>query len=140
MQRFFLELSDKKENEIILHDKNIIHQIEHVLRYKTWDKIICLFNDNNEYLVELINFSKNKIKWKVIKKTPNNNETFCNLVLFLVLPKSKTTWELIVQKSVELWAQLIVPIKSSRSYAKYNPVNDRVNKIIKENYYKFEKQ
>ncbi len=132
MQRFFLPLSSKIENKILINDEDTVHQLEHVLRYAPGSEIICLFNDHQEHIVKLTNFSKKEIKWEIIKTYNNKNEIPFNLVLFLALPKSKATWELIVQKSVELWVKEIIPMKSSRVYAQYETINDRTKKIIKE--------
>lgn len=132
MQRFFLPLSAKQGGSVIFSDAETVHQLSRVFRFKAGDRIISLFNDGEEHVVELQAFSKKEVVGKILESKKNENELVERFFLFQALPKSKEKWEFIVQKAVELGVTDIVPLKSSRSTAKYPSFSDRLEKIIKE--------
>ena len=132
MQRFFLPSSAKKGDTVTIIDKNTVNQICKVMRSEVGDKIICLFNDGNEYEAELQEFSKKEVIAHVIQEIKNTNELSKSLVLFQAMPKSKDKWELVVQKAVELGVSTIVPLQSSRVTAKYPAKSERIERIIQE--------
>jgi 16S rRNA (uracil1498-N3)-methyltransferase len=132
MQRFFLSTECLIKNKIIIHEVSLVHQISHVMRCKKGDKILCLFNDGFEHLMEIEQIGKKKVEGLIIKTMKNTNELPYTLTLIQALPKSKDIWENIIKKSVELGVSHIIPFTSSRTTAKYPAVSPRIQSIVRE--------
>lgn len=58
MQRFYL---DKKLQKIEIFENEKFHQLSRVLRAKIGDEIV-IFNENEEFLYEITNFSKKSLE------------------------------------------------------------------------------
>ena len=130
MQRYFAS-KDNKGNIIIAND-DIFH-ITHVMRMKINDKFE-INNDGDIFLCKIISLSP--FKFDIIKETKENHELNGYIRLLYCLPKGEKT-DLVIQKAVELGANEIVLINSTRSIAKITKENKdkkliRFNKIIKE--------
>ncbi|MBT4937153.1 16S rRNA (uracil(1498)-N(3))-methyltransferase [Candidatus Peregrinibacteria bacterium] len=132
MQRFFLNKECRQKNKIHIHDSAIVHQMNHVMRVKIDDEIICLFNNGEEHLSKVIAVSKKTVQLEILTSYPNKNELLDELVLIQALPKSKEIWERIIQKSVELGVSKIIPLKSSRVSSKFPSDSARIQSIIRE--------
>lgn len=130
MQRYFAS-KDNKGNIIIAND-DIFH-IAHVMRMKINDEFE-INNDGDIFLCKIISLSP--FKFDIIKETKENHELNGYIRLLYCLPKGEKT-DLVIQKAVELGANEIVLINSTRSIAKITKENKdkkliRFNKIIKE--------
>lgn len=130
MQRYFAS-KDNKGNIIICND-DIFH-ITHVMRMKINDEFE-INNDGDIFLCKIISLSP--FKFDIIKETKENHELDGYIRLLYCLPKGEKT-DLVIQKAVELGANEIVLINSTRSIAKITKENKdkkliRFNKIIKE--------
>lgn len=132
MQRFFLTKDCRQKNKIHIHDSAIVHQMNHVMRAQLNDEVICLFNDEKEYLSKIISLSKKTVQLEILRSYTNENELSSELILIQALPKSKEIWERVLQKAVELGVSKIIPLKNSRVTAKYPSDSPRIQNIIRE--------
>lgn len=130
--RFFISENFDNDHMINLSNLNVIHQITKVFRLGVKDKLILLMNDNKEHLVEIINVEKKYIEASLIKSFENQKELNIKINLFVSLPKSKEVYERILRQSCELGITKIQPLKTQRSYAKYDPNKERHLLILKE--------
>lgn len=129
MQRYFASLID---NQVILSDDDK-HHLLNVMRIKKDENIEAII-ENTSYICNIDSIKPLNIS--IIKKIERNNELNREVNLILCLPKGDKI-DLIIQKAVELGANKIIFVHSSRSINKMN--NDdlnrktvRYNKIIKE--------
>lgn len=97
MRRFF---GEKINNDIIIKDEDFIH-LTKVLRMKKGDNIICIVDDDFDYLCEIDAIAKNFCKAKIISYKKNLSLPNKNITLFQALPK-KDYLDEIIAKSVEL--------------------------------------
>lgn len=116
LSRFFTERINLTVNSSVkLRDEDTTH-IRKVLRLKPGDQVL-LFNGEKEYLAELTIVSREVIKAKilrVLREEDFSKDSFVELVLFQSLPKAGKM-ELIIEKTVEIGIDDIVPLKSEYS-------------------------
>lgn len=129
INRFFYNF-DETKNNVLIQDKEIIHQIKKVLRLKTGKEII-LFNQNNkEALVKILNFSNNIVTGEIINIYDVNREPQKEVNLYVSILK-KENFELVCQKTTEIGISNIYPLISDYT-VKLNLNYERLKRIIKE--------
>ena len=132
MQKFFVNsdniLSKQFNNEISF-------QISTVLRFKGGEKVL-VSDQNDEYLVKIIEVDKNKTTFEIIEKLENNNELPVKVDIFQGYPKGDKM-EDIIKHSTELGVSSINPVFMKRSVVKLDDKKidtkiERFSKIAKE--------
>jgi len=135
LQHFFLENTEKITKE------EQIYQITKVLRYKTGNKIIGIYQSEKFLIRILFDETEKKIKeiyLEIISSLGKNLNENKKLDLVVLMPLLKTDKnELILQKATELGVNRFIPVKFERSVTKIpktNNLNKRIRweKIIKE--------
>jgi 16S rRNA (uracil1498-N3)-methyltransferase len=118
IHRFFSDLP-YKTNQITISDKELVHQMNNVLKLQSGE-LVELFDGSGEvFLGEITEISKKSVELekKKTKTVPDERkEVFAYIPLL-----RRTNTELMVQKLTELGIKNIIPIKSDRS------VKDKVN-------------
>lgn len=132
MYRFFEEKNSKIDNEIILNSDNLKHL--EVLRIGLNEEFEVVI-DGLVYLVKIKEKFKDFAKLYIISEYNENHESNILINLYQGLPKSDK-FEWIVQKSVELGVNKIIPFTSSRTIVKWdekksNKKIERYNEIVK---------
>lgn len=134
MQKFFVKNEQIKDNNIIEITGTDVNHITNVLRLRSDDEIqICNKDTSENYVVEIISYSKDNVICKIIEKVKNNTETEFNLDIYQGIPKADKM-ELIIQKTTEIGVKKIIPVAMERCVVKLNEVNsskkiDRWQKI-----------
>lgn len=114
MSRFFVQPQQVGEEEIEINNNNDISHMINVLRLKKGDLINISDSTDWEYRAEIVDISPNQIITKILDKQHFSREPALKITLFQSLPKQKKMDE-IIQKSIELGVNEIVPIFTSRS-------------------------
>lgn len=115
MFNFFADGAAIDGGYYFLNGANYNH-IANVLRMKTGD--VLLVSDNGvSNLCEILEFSGDSVKVKIIEENYNDTELPVKFCLFQGLPKSDKM-ELIIQKCVELGVYEIYPVEMSRCVVK----------------------
>jgi 16S rRNA (uracil1498-N3)-methyltransferase len=126
LHRFYVS-SDLGENNFYLSDKDIIHQLMTVFRYKIGQQVIFFNGSNFDYVYEIVNLSKKNINFVLVEKISNSIKKY-NLTLAFSLIKNQNN-ELIFQKCTELGVSCFQPIISDRTEKK--EINlERAQKIV----------
>ena len=134
MFRFFIDESNIiDDNFIEIVEKEDFHHGKNVLRLKVGEKLE-LISEANKYINEITEIKSDSILTKILEKTELKNKDV-SIKLYQGMPKSDK-FELIIQKSVELGVDEIVPFESERTIVKfkaksYNKKQERYEKIIK---------
>lgn len=116
MPRFFVRTNQINNDNIDIIGEDVKH-IKNVLRKQIGDKIeVCNQNTGDSYKCEIEKFSENEIKTNIIEKLKNIQEKV-QVDIYQGLPKSDKM-ELIIQKSVELGANAIIPVNMKRCVVK----------------------
>ena len=130
MQRYFVS---KENNNFILKDSDL-HHIKNVMRLKSGDNIICVY-ENHSYLCS-INYTKENYSITVLDNLSKDVELDKKVILYQALIKNDN-FDLVVQKATEIGASIIVPTIFKRSVIKIDNNKkdskiERYNKIVKE--------
>ncbi len=135
MQLFITDFK-VEENNIIIENKEITHQMKKVLRMKAGDLFFVQtpkINNQNEisrYQVKLDKFETNNIFWSITKTeihtTPTNKET----AIAIAMPNKRSKAELITQKLSELWINKIYFRPAERSVIK-DSKDKKIDRLIK---------
>ena len=116
MPRFFVKTNQINNDNIDIIGEDVKH-IKNVLRKQIGDKIeVCNQDTGDSYKCEIENFSEDEIKTNIIEKLTNIQERV-KVDIDQGLPKSDKM-ELIIQKSVELGANAIIPVNMKRCVVK----------------------
>ena len=117
MQKFFVKTNQIQENKINITGTDVNH-ISNVLRMKKQDKLqICNEETTENYIVQIEEISEEKIVTKIIEKLQTTNESNVEIDLYQGLPKADKM-ELIIQKTVEVGINKIVPVEMIRCVVK----------------------
>ena len=122
MPRFFVKTNQIQGNCIEIIGKDV-----NALRTKIGDKIeICDEETEKSYISQIEKIEENKILTKIIQEL-EKNESKIKIDIYQGLPKSEKM-ELIIQKSVELGANSIIPVSMKRCVVKLSG-KDEIKKI-----------
>jgi len=111
MHRFYLPPKNCAGNSLRLDARETHHALK-VLRVKYGELVAVLDGAGNEFLCTVENCSRDAVTLSVSLKNFKPPPS-CSVTLLVAIPKGKII-ESIVQKSVELGAQRIVPVLSER--------------------------
>lgn len=116
MPRFFVKKEQESEKEINIIGEDIIH-IKNVLRKQIGDILeICNEDTGNVYKCKIFKINDNIIATHKIEKIQVEDNNI-KIDIYQGLPKFDKM-ELIIQKSVELGANAIIPLKMKRCVVK----------------------
>ena len=126
MPRFFVKAEQIGPRYIEITGKDVNH-IKNVLRKKIEDKIeICNQETGQAYSCEIEQIDDKKVITKIIKEIEKNENTV-KIDIYQGLPKAEKM-ELIIQKSVELGANSIIPVALNRCIVKLDG-KDEIKKV-----------
>ena len=118
MYHFFVTPDNVADGKIYIEGTDVNH-IKNVLRMKAGDELCVNDGAGAEHLCEIENISEDEIVCRIISTGGTNSEPPVKYYLFQGLPKADK-FEFIIQKSVELGAYEIIPVKTARSIVKYD--------------------
>lgn len=110
MARFFIDKVLGKE--LIINGPDATH-ISRSLRMQIGDEITICDNNATDHLCIIKKIDKTEVFLKILKSFPCPNEPNIDVTLYQALPKSDKM-DLIVQKTVELGINRIVPVLTKR--------------------------
>ena len=116
MPRFFVKTEQIRETEIIIVEEDVKH-IKNVLRKQIGDILeICNQQTGTTYKCEIIDLQDDKILTNIIDEN-YNEENKIQVDIYQGLPKADKM-ELIIQKSIELGVNAIIPVEMKRCIVK----------------------
>lgn len=116
MPRFFVKTEQIREKEIIIVEEDVKH-IKNVLRKQIGDILeICNQQTGTTYKCEIIYLQDDKILTNIIDEN-YNEENKIQVDIYQGLPKADKM-ELIIQKSIELGVNAIIPVEMKRCIVK----------------------
>ena len=127
MPKFFVTSNEIENDKIKIKGKDVNH-IKNVLRAKIEDKIdICNTDEMKDYKCEIEELTSDCVTCKIISEKQNNSESNVEITIFQGLPKADKM-ELIIQKSVELGVNKIIPVDMKRCVVKLKD-KDQIKKV-----------
>ena len=134
MHRFFVPPACIQSGQVVFPPETA-HQIIHVLRLRSGERLCVLDNLGNQYAVDLIEAGQKTAVGKIIEQSPAQGEPLLRLALYLCLAQ-REKFEWMLQKCTETGAATFIPVISSRSLvqdvAETNKKTTRWEKIIQE--------
>lgn len=122
MPRFFVKTEQIEENKIQIIGEDVKH-IKNVLRKQIGENIeICNSENRKAYNCEIINIEEKYIDAKILKELKEEKNNIL-VDIYQGIPKSDKM-ELIIQKSVELGVNAIIPVAMKRCVAKIEPKDE----------------
>ena len=128
MPRFFVKKEQVKKTTIEILGEDIKH-IKNVLRKQIGEDIeICDKDTKKSYICEIEKIEEKSILTKIIEELQSNDNKI-EVDIYQGLPKAEKM-ELIIQKSVELGANAIIPVEMKRCVVKIAS-KDEMKKITR---------
>lgn len=118
MYRFYVDASQRKEDEIRIVGEDVNH-IKNVLRMKEKEEIVICDGQGKDFYCIIEAVSNSEIITKVLEEKPSGTELGAKVYLFQGLPK-KDKMELIIQKAVELGVYEVIPVITRRTIVKFD--------------------
>ena len=116
MPRFFIKENQIQNNKITIIGEDVNH-IKNVIRKQIGDTIeICNQDNEKSYKCEIEKIEEKQITTKIIEEL-KSQESNIKVDIYQGLPKAEKM-ELIIQKSVELGANAIIPVNMKRCVVK----------------------
>ena len=127
MPKFFVKSEQLENNKISILGNDVNH-IKNVLRMNVGDTFnVCVEDTSENYIVQISSFEKDKITCQIIERMNTMAESNVKVHIYQGLPKSDKM-ELIIQKSVELGAEKIIPVEMKRCVVKLD-TKDKLKKV-----------
>lgn len=130
LNRFFIDPSLIRGNEIISTDKNLVNQFKNVLRLKGGNEVLFLDNSGREYKTKIEELHAKLLRGSIVGIQENKNEPEAKITLYQALCK-KDKFEWILQKGTEIGISAFVPMITERT-EKTGMNIERAEKILKE--------
>lgn len=106
-------------DRIIILDPGQIHHLSSVKRLKKGDRVVVFDGESQEYECVIDDIAKDKAELSVVRARKAISVKL-DLTLACALPK-KVKMDYIIEKTVELGVDRIIPIKTERTIVEYSP-------------------
>lgn len=128
-ERRFIGTYTINNTTLTIRDRNIVHQIGHVVRLKPHDEIVISDGEKEEYFCSIVSITKTTVVCD-IKKRNFVSEPKKKIALYCAILK-KDNFELVAQKVTEIGITDIIPLITDRTI-KTKLSEERLKKIIRE--------
>lgn len=129
MNRFFVSPIDiDLENKDIKITGEDVKHISKVLRLTTEDLVEVCDGEKHEYIGKIKNISKEYILLDIVEKREIQREAPVEISLYQSIPKG-AKMEFIIQKTIELGVNNIIPVSTERSIVQFKDNKDREKKV-----------
>ena len=126
MSRFFVPTDNFSENSVQITGTDVRH-IKNVLRKQAGDVLTLSDSRGRLCEAEIVSLSDEKIVCRIVSEREDDNEPRVPIVLLQGVPKGDKA-ELIVQKTVELGINAILPVITERTVVRLDSEADREKK------------
>jgi 16S rRNA (uracil1498-N3)-methyltransferase len=126
MNRFFCLSKNISEAKIIIDDKEELHHIKDVLRFKDGDELFVFDEKQRQYKTVIKNLSSQKLELLIKEKLMNKNSKSYTLTIACAIPK-KSKMEDIIDKLTQVGVDRIIPLETERVIVKM----DKQKKIFR---------
>ncbi len=127
----FIGAFDFSTQRITIDDKELLHQLNDVLKLKVGESLVLSDGARNDVLCRIKTISKKVCTLEALERTYNANEAATHGVLYCSLLK-KELFEFVVQKATEVGINEVVPLTSNRTVRLGMPSSERLMRIMKE--------
>ncbi len=114
MHRFYSANTNLQQKTIALTDKQEIHHLKNVLRFKKNNPITIFNGKGQEAAGQIISITAEKVEIKITSTKQAAPENKISITLACALPK-KAKFEYIIEKTTELGVDEIIPLATKRT-------------------------
>lgn len=129
MPKFFVDKSNISSDKVVITGEDVGH-IKKVLRLRCGDNIIVCDSNGTDYSAAIKEFENESVIAEIIGSKNNSSEPPIEVTLFQGIPKSDKM-DYIIQKSVELGVNSIVPVLTDRTVVRIDNKKDADNKVAR---------
>ena len=132
IHRFFISVDSidlGKSSNLSITDKNFVHQISRVLRYRVGDSLVLFNNKSKDAVCKINRISKDSVDLEKLSENESLVPKRDVQLFFSLMKKDKNDW--VLQKCTELGVTNFVPIIAGRSEKTGFDVS-RAKKIVTE--------
>lgn len=133
MERYYLDHDASRDPS--MNSPEELHHMNHVKRTQVGDIIELFDRLENEYTVQVVELSDDRMRFKILETLQQKRELNTNIYLYQGIPKAKKM-EWIIQKCTELGVHSIIPVQFRRCVVdlrdKEQKRLERWNKIAQE--------
>lgn len=130
MQHFIVP-TKLKNGPLIIMDKELLHQLKSVLRFRPGDACLLMDGQGGKAEAILKSFHSKEAVFE-ISSMENSETPKRSLRLYCALSKKPSTFELIIQKATEIGATNLIPLVTERCQVRELRKTDRLLLIVKE--------
>ncbi|QQR54928.1 16S rRNA (uracil(1498)-N(3))-methyltransferase [Candidatus Peregrinibacteria bacterium] len=130
IQHFFLD-ADLSAPSVHITEKNLLHQMKDVLRFRKGDTCVLLDNRGGKAKAVLEEFHSKEAMFR-IEARERVTAPKRALRLYVALSKKPSTFEWIVEKASEMGVTELIPLETERTQVHELRKNDRLLAIMKE--------
>ncbi len=118
MHRFFIKTNvSENQSEIIIDEKSDVKHITKALRVRIGEEIEICDSKGDEYITKVTSLELDRVLCDIISKVKKNRESNISIELYQGLAKG-SKMDTIIQKSVELGVNKVIPMMTKRSIVK----------------------
>jgi 16S rRNA (uracil1498-N3)-methyltransferase len=132
MHRFHIPLPDISKKVLTITDRQLLHQLNKVLRMKPKDFFTVFNNKNDEWKVCILELDRKHCLGQVVEPLFRNTEPSIEVSLYQAIPKKPVLFELIIQKATELGVSSIYPLITERTEKRRLGKFERMTAIARE--------
>lgn len=115
MLDYFYSPPENRKKDLITISGEEFNHLVHVMRKKIGDYIMIVDGNGNAYQTILINISKKQAEAKIIEEYKHHNEPEKKLTLAVALLKNPSKYDFLVEKTVELGVNKLIPLLTQRT-------------------------
>ena len=130
IHRFFVTTPYPTTGEITISEKELVHQMYSVLKFKMDDTFALFWNGSPDVLIQIKNISKKELSGTILETKDISTTPFKKITAILSITKGDT-FDMTIQKLTEIGIDTIVPIVSDRTIKQKTNI-DRLKKISTE--------
>jgi RsmE family RNA methyltransferase len=109
--------------QLIIQDARVLHQLQHVLRMKPWSQIVIqILNGQSRYIVSINSIDRHQILTQIMSEQIAPTKIYHN-ILCVAYPNQISKLELIIQKTTEIWIDMIYRFDADRSQSHSLSIN-----------------
>lgn len=130
IHRFFVTTPYPTTGEITISEKELVHQMYSVLKFKIDDVFALFWNGSPDVVIQIRSISKKELLGTILE-TKNNSTTPDKKITAILSITKGDTFDMTIQKLTEIGIDTIVPIVSDRTIKQKTNI-DRLKKISTE--------
>jgi 16S rRNA (uracil1498-N3)-methyltransferase len=126
-RRFFVAPEQLAESTVVFSDRELVHQLQRVLRLRVGDRILLLDGLGRQAEATISDLSRERVCAVLSDRTPAGGEPLVTIDVYAALIRAER-FEWLLQKAVELGAATLIPLVTAHTAATDAPSAQRMQR------------